>query len=41
VIDDQGSKTTVVLRSLTPGVALSPALFVLPHKGAMLRQPEN
>ncbi|MBS0472712.1 MAG: outer membrane lipoprotein carrier protein LolA [Proteobacteria bacterium] len=41
VIDDQGSKTTVVLRGLTPGVALAPTLFVLPRKGALMRRPEN
>lgn len=41
VIDDQGSRTTVVLRSLTPGVALAPTLFALPRKGALMRRPEE
>ncbi len=41
VVDDQGLSTTVALRSQQPGVALAPALFVLPEKNALARRREN
>jgi outer membrane lipoprotein-sorting protein len=41
VIDNQGTSTTVALRNLEPGAALSPALFVLPDKNPTARRRED
>jgi outer membrane lipoprotein-sorting protein len=41
VIDNQGLTTTVALRDLVPGAALSPSLFQLPDKNPFARHPQD
>ncbi len=41
VVDDQGSTTTVALRSLEPGAVLPPSLFVLPDRNPFGRSRRN
>jgi outer membrane lipoprotein-sorting protein len=38
VIDAQGQKTTIILRSATPGVPLAASLFELPQRGPAIRR---
>ena len=41
VIDNQGLTTTVALRDVVAGVALSPSLFLLPDKNPFARHPQE